>query len=166
MFYQKIFKLLNRNEVKYLVIGGIAVNLYGFFRVTGDLDIILEMSDENLKKFVDVVKYLGYKPKIPVSIDDFADRQKRMLWIKEKNMKVFTVYNPGNELEHIDVLVEPQVDFVKLYLRRSTIKAGNLQIPVVSIDDLIKLKKIAGRKRDQIDIEALKKIKQLRKYEK
>ena len=74
-------------------------------------------------------------------------------------MKVFSVYNPSQEIEHIDVLIENLIDFDKAYKTREIVNAGNLKVPVVSIDDLIKLKKISGRKRDEIDIAALKEIK-------
>jgi len=142
------------------VVGGIAVNLHGFPRVTGDLDIMLDLNDgKSVNGFVEVVKVLGFKPKIPVQVDDFAIPSKRKSWIEEKNMKVFSVYNPSQEIEHIDVLIENLIDFDKAYKTREIVNAGNLKVPVVSIDDLIKLKKISGRKRDEIDIAALKEIK-------
>lgn len=160
MFYEQVFIKLNRKGVRYLIVGGIAVNLHGFPRVTGDLDIMLDLNDgKSVNGFVEVVKVLGFKPKIPVEVDDFAIPLKRKSWIEEKNMKVFSVYNPSQEIEHIDVLVENLIDFDKAYKTREIVNAGNLKVPVVSIDDLIKLKKISGRKRDEIDIAALKEIK-------
>ena len=160
MFYEQVFKKLNKKKVRYLVVGGIAVNLHGFPRVTGDLDIMLDLNDgKSVNGFVEVIKVLGFKPKIPVQVDDFAIPSKRKSWIEEKNMKVFSVYNPSQEIEHIDVLIENLIDFDKAYKTREIVNAGNLKVPVVSIDDLIKLKKISGRKRDEIDIAALKEIK-------
>ena len=160
MFYEQVFRKLNKKRVRYLVVGGIAVNLHGFPRVTGDLDIMLDLNDgKSVNGFVEVVKVLGFKPKIPVQVDDFAIPSKRKSWIEEKNMKVFSVYNPSQEIEHIDVLIENLIDFDKAYKTREIVNAGNLKVPVVSIDDLIKLKKISGRKRDEIDIAALKEIK-------
>ena len=160
MFYEQVFKKLNKKRVRYLVVGGIAVNLHGFPRVTGDLDIMLDLNDgKSVNGFVEVIKVLGFKPKIPVQVDDFAIPSKRKSWIEEKNMKVFSVYNPSQEIEHIDVLIENLIDFDKAYKTREIVNAGNLKVPVVSIDDLIKLKKISGRKRDEIDIAALKEIK-------
>ena len=160
MFYEQVFRKLNKKRVRYLVVGGIAVNLHGFPRVTGDLDIMLDLNDgKSVNGFVEVIKVLGFKPKIPVQVDDFAIPSKRKSWIEEKNMKVFSVYNPSQEIEHIDVLIENLIDFDKAYKTREIVNAGNLKVPVVSIDDLIKLKKISGRKRDEIDIAALKEIK-------
>jgi len=160
MFYENVFRNLNKEKVKYLIIGGIAVNLYGFSRVTGDLDLMIDLEDSHsVKGFVNVIKKLGFKPNVPVKIEDFANPLKREKWIKEKNMKVFSVYNPANEIEHVDVMLKNFINFDKAYRTRKIIQAGNLKLHVVSIDGLIKLKKISGRERDRIDISALKEIK-------
>lgn len=162
MLYQKIIEKLNDEQVEYLVAGGIAVNLYGYIRATMDLDVLMMLDDVNTGKFIKIVKELGYKPKVPVAIDDFSDPAKRKEWISKKNMIVFSVYNPDNDMEHVDILLEENIDFHKAYKRREIIKSGGLTINLVNIDDLIRLKEIAGRERDKIDIKALRKIKELR----
>lgn len=163
MIYECVFRKFGEKKIKYLVVGGIAVNLHGFPRVTGDLDIMLDLKDEKtMEQFVEVIKELGFKPRVPVIIDDFSCAEKRELWIEEKNMKVFSVYNPSNEIEHIDVLIENPIDFESAYKRREIFKADDIKIPVISIDDLIIMKKNAGRKRDQIDISALYEIKKIK----
>jgi predicted nucleotidyltransferase len=164
MFYLEVFKKLNERKVRYLIIGGVAVNFYGFPRLTFDLDLMIDLADNNsVDGFVDSMKELSFKPVIPVKIEDFLDPIKRKMWVKKKNMKVFSVYNPAKEIEHIDVMVENCIDFDEAYNRRENIKVEGVVLPVVSVDDLIKIKKIANRKRDKIDIEALKEIKKIRK---
>ena len=162
MFYLKIFEALHKSGVKYLVIGGIAVNLHGYDRLTGDIDILMSFSPENVDKFISFAEGLGFKPKTPVSIKDLADGDKRRLWIEEKNAKVFTIYNPKNMLECIDVMIMEYIDFEEALSRAEYVQAGELKIPLVSIDDLIKLKEIAGRQRDALDIRALQIIKELK----
>ncbi|MBU1356713.1 MAG: hypothetical protein KJ620_09115 [Candidatus Edwardsbacteria bacterium] len=162
MLYQKIIEKLNDEQVEYLVAGGIAVNLHGYIRATMDLDVLMMLDDVNTSKFIKIVKELGYKPKVPVTIDDFSDPAKRKEWISKKNMVVFSVYNPDNDMEHVDILLEDKIDFHKAYKRREIIKSGGLMINLISLDDLIRLKEIAGRERDKIDIKALQKIKELR----
>ena len=153
---------MNDEGVEYLVTGGIAVNLYGFIRATMDLDLLMLLDDVNTGKFIKIVKELGYQPGIPVAIDDLSDPVKRMEWISKKNMKVFSVYNPENSMEHVDILLEDNIGFRQAYARREIIKTGNLTINLVNIDDLIRLKEIAGRERDKNDVRALRKIKELR----
>ena len=166
MLFEAIFKELDRRRIRYLVIGGIAVNLHGFARATGDLDIMLWLEEENLEKFVDMVKFLRMKPRAPVPLESFLDPQQRSKWIKEKGMKVFTVYNPKKEIEHIDVLLEKYISFERAYKNREVISAGGIKISLLSIPDLIKLKKIAGRERDKIDIQALKQIMEIKNEKK
>jgi hypothetical protein len=161
MLYQKIIKRMNEEGVEYLVAGGIAVNLYGYIRATMDLDMLVMLDGTNTAKVIKIVKELGYEPKLPVALEDFSDPVKRKEWTSNKNMKVFSVYNPGNDLEHVDILLEDKIDFRQAYDRREIIKSGELTINLVNIDDLIRLKEIAGRERDKIDVKALQKIKEL-----
>ena len=158
MLYEKFFTTLNKSGLKYLVAGGIAVNLHGFARATGDLDILISLTDQEIGKFITAVKQLGLVPRLPVKMDDFADKTKRQEWINEKNMKVFSVYNPKNPMEHIDVMIDEVIDFDKAYANRVTMKAKDLGIPVVGILDLIQMKKVAARARDLIDIKALERL--------
>ena len=76
--YLGIFKEFNKKKIKYIVCGGIAVNLLGIPRMTYDLDLLLKLEDKNLNKFVKLMKRLGYKAKIPVDIGDFAKKKKEM----------------------------------------------------------------------------------------
>ena len=156
---------MNSRQVEYLITGGVAVNLYGYIRATMDLDILIMLDDTNTSKFIKIIKELGYKPRIPVLIDDFCDPTKRKKWVNEKNMKVFSVYNPSNEMEHVDILIKDNIDFRKAFNRREIVKSDAIKINLINIDDLIKLKEIAGRERDKIDIKALLKIKELKNEE-
>ena len=105
---------------------------------------------------------LGFRPKIPAKIEELADGEKVEMWKKEKHLKVFSVYNPQTEMEHIDIMIENYIDFDSAYKNREVVLAKGIEISVISIDDLIELKHMAGRKRDEIDIKALQKIKEIR----
>ena len=161
MFYERILRELQRQKVRYLVVGGLAVNLHGYDRVTADIDIILSMTDANIKRFIAMAKKLRMKPRVPVDVEDFADKKLRRQWIKEKNMKAFLISNPENPAEHLDVIIVHPVDFSKAYKRHERIKAGDLRIPLMAITDLISMKEFAARDKDLIDIKALKRIKEL-----
>ena len=134
----------------------------GYARATGDLDIMLSFESENLDKFVGWVKRLGLRPRIPVDVEELKEPRKIEIWKAEKHMKVFSIYNPDNEMEQIDVMIDHDVDFESAYRNRDTFWAKGISIPVISIDDLIALKKKASRKRDHLDIEALLRIKEIK----
>ena len=162
MLYKEILKKLQDENFEYLIVGGMAVNLHGYTRATADLDIVILLSEENIKKFVLVVKALGYKPRVPVELEDFISESNRKIWIEEKNMKVFSVYNPKEETEHIDVLVQYNLDFAEAYKNKVVYSVDGVNMPIISIQDLIKLKEQANRNIDRSDILALRKILRLK----
>ena len=156
--FKKLFSTLNQKKVKYMVAGGIAVNLYGIERATADVDIIIKLIDANLRNFVDAVKGLGLKPKIPVRLDDFLDAEKRKEWAKEKGMMVFSLYDAKNTFFLLDIFVDVPFDFDAVYRRRKIIKFEDTGIPVVPIKELIRMKEKSNRPQDQADIFYLRKI--------
>ncbi len=156
--FKKLFSSLNKASLKYMVAGGIAVNLYGIERATADVDIVLQLGKRNLLKFIDVAGKLGLKPKIPVKLDDFIDLEKRKSWRKDKGMMVFSLYDPKNPFFLIDIFTEMPFDFDAVYKQRKKIKFENIFIPVVPIRELIAMKERSGRPQDRADVFYLKKI--------
>jgi hypothetical protein len=156
--FKKLFSALNNESVKYMVAGGIGVNLYGIERATADIDLILELDEGNVAKFIRVAKMLSLKPKIPVSLDDFSDSEKRKEWIDHIRMTVFTIYDAENPFFLIDIFVEIPFDFDKVYEKREKIGFEDTVIPVIPIPDLIAMKEQSGRPQDEADIFYLKKI--------
>ncbi|MBU4311891.1 MAG: nucleotidyltransferase [Candidatus Omnitrophica bacterium] len=161
MFYEEIFRGLNRAKIKYIIAGGIAVNLHGIPRATGDLDLLIALDERNIIKFSKAMTRLGYRPKAPVNIEDFSVKKNREKWANEKGMKVFSLWNKKMPYKIVDVFVENPIGFRKLYSDRVDISVGRFTIPVVSIRHLIELKKKAGRKQDISDIELLKRVRSL-----
>jgi hypothetical protein len=141
-----------------MVAGGIAVNLYGIERATADVDMIIKLVDANLRNFIDAVKELGLKPKMPVRLDDFLDAEKRKEWAKEKGMMVFSLYDVKNPFFLLDIFVEEPFDFDAVYKQRKIIRLEDARIPVVPIKELIWMKEKSNRPQDQADIFYLKKI--------
>jgi nucleotidyltransferase AbiEii toxin of type IV toxin-antitoxin system len=157
--YKDVFQALDVAKVRYLVAGGIALNLHQVLRATVDLDLIVQLDQENAAAFVKVMSALGYVPRVPVKAEDFADARKRTEWINEKNMMVFSFINPGNPMEIIDVFVREPIPFEEAYRRRKEVEAFGAKIPVLAIEDLIVLKELAGRPKDLYDVAQLKALK-------
>ncbi len=162
---ERILQELLSKDIRFLVVGGVAVNLHGYLRATADLDLMIALDEENVMKFVGLVRGWGWKPKIPVKLEDFANSSLRESWVRDKGMKAFAVYNPKRELEHIDLVIETPLDFESAYKRKTMVSLGSIKAPVVSIDDLIKMKKSAGRVRDVGDMNALIEIKEAKSEE-
>lgn len=161
--YLAILKKLNEKGIRYIIVGGLAVNLYGIPRMTYDIDLLLDLEDKNLKKFLKLLKGWGFKPKVTVNIMDFAISEKREDWIKNKNMKAFNLVNPAWAISEIDIVIDSPVDYKKGHKRIKHIMLHDVSIPVISIDDLIKMKHITERQQDEADIRYLRKLKNEKK---
>lgn len=162
IFYEEILRSFQKQKVKYVIVGGIAVNLLGGMRSTADLDILAEMNDDNLKKIIKILTRRKYRVKQPVEPMKFADEQTRKDWIENKHMKAFNFYKEVG-LEEVDIIIESPVTFEEAKKNAIYIRVDNLRLPVISIDNLIRMKTKTSRAIDKLDIQQLKKIKQLRK---
>jgi len=156
--YKTIFKELNDNGIDYLVVGGLAVNLFGVPRLTYDIDLMIHMDSENIKKLILKLTQWGYKPKIPVDPLEFADEEKRNSWISEKGMKEFNLFSEYLPIGEIDIVIYSPIPYKILKERAVKIQIQDIIIPVISIHDLIEIKLQTGRKQDLSDVEYLKKI--------
>src|SRR3989338_2028313 len=152
MYYDDVIRALNKNKIKYGVAGGVAVVLYGYTRLTLDLDLIIELSQENLSKFFDTLYNLGYRPKVPVTKEQFMNKNKREEWIKNKGMVVFSFFHLKDHLKLIDVFVTEPIKFSSIEKKIEKIKIRNLVVSTVGIEHLEKLKRLASRPKDLIDL--------------
>jgi len=162
LIYEDIFKALYIEEVRYLVVGGMAVNLYGYARMTVDLDIMVDLEEENLERLIKAMERVNCKPRVPVKPIEFSSMEKREEWIKEKGAVVFTFVDLLDPIKHIDIFIKNPIDFKKAYQSRTIIHLKDIPISLANIDDLIELKRLLGRPRDLEDIHHLNKIKELR----
>ena len=144
--------------MKYLVAGGIAVNLYGIERATADIDIALKVDEKNLSKFVRVAKKLGLQPRLPLALDDLIDGEKRKSWIVDKDMVVYSLYDAKNPFFLLDIFVQEPFHFEEVYEKRKKIEFENTVIPLVPIKALIAMKENSDRPQDKADVFYLKKI--------
>ena len=73
MFYLDLFQALQKHEVRYVVVGGVAINLHGVERATMDADLVLAMDQANLQRFLKAASELALKPLLPVGIEALCD---------------------------------------------------------------------------------------------
>jgi len=151
-----IVEALNAANVRYLVVGGLAVVAHGYVRFTADIDLIVDLEPANATRAIAALQSLGYRPRAPVPFGEFADPQKRAGWVRDQNLTVFSVYSPQHPLTEIDLFVEPPLDFEAAYSSavRKEIAPG-LAATFVGIRDLRRLKQLAGRPQDLLDLDKL-----------
>jgi predicted nucleotidyltransferase len=134
--------LLNKHKVEYLLIGGIAVNLYGYSRTTGDMDIWINPTNENGKKLVLAVDEFGY------DITELA----------KKNFEETDVFFLGEPPFRIDILNKMQgLKFPSSFEKRKIVEHQEIKINLLSLEDLKVNKLLSGRHKDLDDLENLAK---------
>jgi hypothetical protein len=151
----RIFDGLNRDDVRYIVVGGLAVVAHGYVRLTHDLDLVLDMDENNLKRAMKVLTALDYYPRVPVNAEDFAIAANREKWIVEKNMVVFSMTSDSHRDTVVDIFVRSPFDFAEEYQAALPFDLCGVRVPIVSKAALIKLKQEAARPKDLMDIEYL-----------
>jgi len=139
--YQEMLKCLSDEGVKYLVVGAYALAVHGFPRATKDIDFFVWANPENAARLLRALQRFG-APLRNVSAADFAAEG--------------TVYQIGGGPRRIDIVTRIDgVRFEDAYPRRLTVRMDDLEVPVISRDDLIANKRATGRAQDLADVERL-----------
>ncbi len=139
--FKEFLKLLNENKVEYLLIGGYAVNYYGYVRPTGDMDIWIPTSRANAEKVVASLRDFGF-----VSAELNAD-----LFLKEKSVVRMGV--PPMRLEVINYI--DGVEFAECFAERNVIIIDKINVNLIGLSHLKINKKASGRFKDLDDLENL-----------
>jgi len=155
---RRILNALEECGIRYVVVGGVAMVLHGIPRTTVDLDLMLDLNEENLRKFLRCMIALGLEFKQPVREEDVLDLRWREQVVREKKALVLTLYNPENPLEEVDFFIKNPLDFEGVYKRSKVMKGEDLKVRVAHPQDLIKMKEMAGREGDLADIEILRRM--------
>jgi hypothetical protein len=155
---ERIFGVLEAANVRYLVVGGVAVVLHGHPRFTADLDIVLDLRPDNARLAILALDGLGYRPRAPVAALSFADESTRTSWVEDKGMVVFSMWSPQQPATEIDLFVRAPFDFDVVFARAVQADLGSTRVSVLGLGDLLDLKRAAARPKDLEDVRALEAI--------
>jgi hypothetical protein len=141
--FRDFLKSLNDHKVDYLLVGGYAVILHGYRRTTGDLDIWVDTTLENLHKLKRAFMQFG------LHTSDLTEEN----FLKNKSIDVFSYGIPPVS---IDLMKEVKgLDFKEAAQTAETFVENDLPIKYINYQSLIKAKKSSGRHKDLDDIEKL-----------
>ncbi len=146
--YILFFSCAIKNKLRYLMIGGYAVNYYGYSRNTRDLDIWLAPTNENKKAFINTLKCMGYSEMevAPIDSEDFTQPY------------IANVGGPDSPMDFLTI-VHHLVSFDEAENEKMVFDIMNgLAENLVSYNFLIDLKLRARRPKDLFDIEQLNKL--------
>jgi hypothetical protein len=156
--FDALVHALDKAGVRYLVAGGLAVNAHGYLRFTRDVDLVVQLAPENIVAAFRALEGIGYRPIVPITASDLADPAKRAAWNRDKGMTVLNFWCDAHPDTPVDVFVTEPFDFSEEYARALVKPLGPVAVRFVSIFSLIRMKEIAGRPQDRIDIEYLRKL--------
>jgi predicted nucleotidyltransferase len=139
-----ICTLLNRHEVDYLVIGGVAVIFHGYTRATADLDFWYKPTVDNFNKIIKAFKEFGI---------DVSELEKAVFDPKKTFLRFPT---PGFRTELLPSIAG-DLSFKDAKEKAENIELAGVNIPIIGYHDLVNNKKATNRLRDQADIEELAK---------
>lgn len=144
------WKSLNQYGVKYIMVGGFAVNLHGFTRTTNDIDLWLQEEINNRKSLGKALEQFGYGE----------------LSFEELNfVPGWTDFYIGSGIR-LDILTTmiglENTTFEEALSSASIAQIQNVKVPFLHINQLIKNKKAANRPKDIIDVIELEKIIKIR----
>lgn len=139
--FKEFLRLLNSNEVEYLLIGGFAVAYYGYPRATSDIDVWVARSEANSTRVVAALKEFGFgTPELNA----------------ELFMKPNCIVRMGVPPMRVEVLTSISgVEFAKCYASRLQAELESIQVSLIGLDDLKKNKRASGRHKDLDDLDNL-----------
>lgn len=138
--FKEFIELLNKNNVRYIIIGGYAVVYHGYVRSTNDIDIWIDIRKDNIKKVIKALDEFGFSS-LNISEADFSPNQ---------------IIQLGYPPNRIDLITTPAgIDFETCYESREQVVIDNITIKFIDLENLIKAKKASGRTRDLADVEEL-----------
>lgn len=154
--FESIARTLALHQVRYLVAGGLAVVAHGYGRMTFDVDLVIQLTPDNIRRAFTGLAEIGYNPRIPVTAQEFGNAETRMGWIETKGMVVLNMFSDRYRETNVDIFVTEPFDFDAVYAQapRETLPGGT-EFRFVDIPTLIAMKRAAGRPKDIDDIQHL-----------
>jgi len=157
---------LQSAEVRYLVVGGLAVAAHGHGRATFDIDLVVQLQPDNISRAMKALESLGYRPTAPVPAAHFSDPLQRESWIRDKNMVVFQLHSDRHPETQIDLFVSEPFDFNIEYGRAMIGEIlPHLSVRFVCLETLLRMKQSVGRPKDLEDIRQLKLLSESRQHD-
>jgi len=156
-----ILNQLRDHHVEFVIVGGVAAALHGGSRVTFDLDVVPSLAPDSWQAAVDLLWSLGARPRIPEPLERVRDVEQVRRWRQDKGMLALNFRAPDGSTE-VDLLVGESDGFDALKARAMEVTVDRRTFLVASIDDLIEMKRRAGRPQDELDVAELEQIKRRR----
>ena len=149
---ERICAALRDAGVNYAIVGGYAVALHGAVRGTIDVDLVLRWTRQTLMVAEAALNGIGLVSRLPIGAEDvFAFRDE---YIENRSLIAWNFHNPNDPLEQVDVVIN--YDLTGRRTKRFELPSGPIE--VLSLADLIVMKRESGRPQDLEDVRALERL--------
>lgn len=147
--FEKLLARLADANVRFVLVGGLAVALNGYVRLTEDVDILLEPSEPNVRRLLDCLADFGEGFARELSAGDFSDEEGAIRIVEESEQCQLDIFTRMTGLRYADIAGDAV---------RSSI--GGREILHASKAALIRLKSASVREKDRLDVTALQRLEQ------
>lgn len=138
MIYSDVFDRLEHDNVRYVIVSGVAVVLHGYLRPIADLDIVIDRTADQARHAMLTLTAMGFVPTIPLPLD---------------MVTVLRMFDERNR--ELDVFIRYHIPFEALWSDSRLVRVGDSLARVASLEHLIRAKRVNGRPHDLQDIEGL-----------
>lgn len=145
----RILRELLDAGVQFVLIGGLAAQVHGSPSLTGDVDVCFALERENLERLATAIKSLGsIRRELPPGVHAPLDA---------RALRAGDVFTLTTRYGDLDLLAHPDpgLDFETLVGRSIRAEILGVEVKVASLDDLMAMKRAAGRPKDRIELEIL-----------
>ncbi len=137
--FKEFLKSLDAHSARFLLIGGYAVNAFGYVRNTVDMDLWIASDAENQKRVLQAIRDFGFQ----IAPDDLLREEDAMVRMGVPPLRIEVLKKISG------------VEFEDCWPRRVFIEDDELRIPSISLEDLKRNKQASGRTKDLLDLEEL-----------
>ncbi len=150
---RELFRALARHDVEYVTIGGIAIAAHGGQRLTQDLDVVIAASTTNMTRLAAALQELDARILGPDGQRSKSAPNAHLLASSDQ-WHLITAHGP------LDVLTLPAHlgSFEEMRARAHEVPLGDLSVPIAHRDDLLEMKRAAGRPQDLADVRLLESL--------
>ena len=139
--FREFIRLLNKNKVKYLIVGGYAVAFHGHPRYTKDIDIWIFIEKANAEKILKTLDEFGFSG-IGLTVKDLITPE--------------VIIQLGYPPNRIDLITDVSgLNFDECYEKRVEVNIDEIKINFIDLENLKKNKKSTGSHQDLADLENL-----------
>jgi hypothetical protein len=145
--FEKLLALLAKAQIDFIVVGGIAVSIQGYVRLTEDVDILIEDSPENIKRLLKRLAKYGEGFAQELSADDFTDEEGAIRIVEETEQCQIDIFTTMSSRKYADVAKDAD-----------TFNVAGHEIAIASKASLIGWKSKSVREKDKFDAMALRRL--------